>query len=130
MMTVAVVAGRHFGSYVRPAQGHGFAVVSIAIMFKPVFMTLPATLVAGHFEMSVFRRFHLVGSVTIDANGTALVTFGEQLAMNTLIIGLLDFDMALATGFGNVGGVNGGLAVHRPLDIVHAVTIIAGRRYD
>jgi len=80
--------------------------VSVAIVSQPIFMTTAATLVTGHFEMSVLRRLDLVRCMAIGADRSALVIPGQKLAMHTLVLGLLDADVAFTAGFGHVAGMN------------------------
>ena len=44
------------------------------------------------------------------------------------IVGLLDAQVAFAAGFGDVRMVDGRIAIHRALDVVDAVAIVAGGR--
>src|ERR1017187_10442590 len=95
---------------------------------KPVLVAFAATRVAESLEVVPLRFLNLVRRVTIRANRAALVAPGQQLAMHTLKVGFLDADMAFAAGFGDVGVVDGRVAVHPALDVMHAVAVIAGRR--
>ena len=129
-MTVAVVTRRNFGCDHRFAERHGFAVVSVAIMLQPIFVTLAAALVAGHFEMPVLRRLDAVGGVAIRADGAAFVALRQNLAVDAFLVSLLNADMTLAAGFGDVGVIDGRVPVHFALDAVDAVTIVARRGDD
>ena len=129
-MAVAVVAGGHIGGDVRLAQGHRLAVVGIAVMLEAVLVALAAALVAGYLEMAVAGRLDLVGGVAIGADRAARVAFEQQLAVDALVIGFLDADVALAAGLGDVGLVDRRAAVHAALDVVHAVAVVAGGRHD
>ena len=72
-----------------------------------ILMAFAATLVAGHFEMPVLRRFDFVRRVTIGANRPALVAAGQELAVDTFVVGFLDADVAFAAGLGNVRVMDG-----------------------
>ena len=126
VMAVAVVAGGDIGGDIRLAQRHRFAVVGIAVMFQPVLVAFSAALVAGHFEVAVLGGLDFVGGVAIGADWSTLVAFGEKLAVDTLVIGLLDADVAFAAGLGDVDVVDRRFAVHGPFDVVDTVAIIAG----
>jgi len=130
MMSMAVIASCYVGGSVRFAQGHSLAMVGVSVMGQAVFMAAATTLVAGHFEVTISRRLDLVGGMAIGADRTALVPFCEQLAVDALIIDLLDLDVAFAASLGHVGLVDRRIPVHGAFDIVHAVAIIAGRRDD
>ena len=99
-------------------------------MFEPVLVAFAAALVAGHFEMAVLGRLDFVRGVAIGADRAALVALGEQLAVDALVVGLLDADVAFAAGLGDVGVVDRRIAIHAALDVVHAVAVVAGRRDD
>ena len=126
VMAVAVVAGGDIGGDVRLAQGHGFAVVGVAIMLQPVLVAFAAALVAGHLEVAVLGGLDFVGGVAIGADRSALVALGKELAVDALVVGLFDADVAFAAGLGDVGVVDRRFAVHGPLDVVDAVAVIAG----
>jgi hypothetical protein len=89
------------------AQGHGLSVVGLAIMRQPIFVASAAARIAGHFEVAIARRFNFVRRVAIGADGPAFVALGQQLAVDALVVGLFDPDVAFATGAGNFGFVNG-----------------------
>ncbi len=69
-------------------------------------------------------------AVAVNAHRPARVALGEQLAVNALVVGLLDADVALAAGLGDVGVVDRRIAVHAALDFVRAVTVVARGRDD
>ncbi len=106
-MAVAIVTGGHIRGHIGPAQSHGFAVIGVAIVGQPVLVAFAAALVTHHFEVAVPGGFDLVGGVAIRANGASFVAFGEELAVDALIVGLLNLDMAFAAGSGEVGFVDG-----------------------
>src|ERR1017187_8188734 len=93
-MAMAVVAGGDIGGDVGFAQGHGFAVVGVAIMLQPIRVAFAAGAIAGHLEVAVLGRLDLVGAMAIGADRSALVALGQELAMDTLEVGLFDADMA------------------------------------
>ena len=128
VMAVTVVAGGHGRSHVRLAERHGLAVVGIPVMRQPVLVAFTAARVADGLEVVSFRLLNLVRRVTIRADRAALVAPGQQLAMDALKVGFLNADVALAAGFGDVGVVDGRVAVHSALDVMHAVAVVAGRR--
>ncbi len=130
MMSVAVVASGHIGSDIGFAQGHGFAVVGIAVMRQAIFVAATTARVTGHFEVPVLGRLHLVRGMAVTADRAAFVPLGEELPVNALIVDLLDFDMAFAAGLRHVGLVDRRIPVHRALNVVHTVAIVAGRRDD
>ena len=66
--------------------------------------------------------------VAIRADRPARIAFGQQLAVNALVVSLLDTEMAFAAGPGDVGVVDGRIAVHGAFDVMHAVAIVARRR--
>ncbi len=74
--------------------------------------------------------FNFVRGVAIGANRPALVAFGQQLAVNALIVRLLDAQVAFAAGLGDVGVVDRRIAVHVAFDVMHAVAIVARRRHN
>src|SRR5690349_9754300 len=129
-MTVAIVASRDVRSDVRFAEGHRFSVVSVSVMRQSVLMTSSATFVAPGFEMISTRTFDLMRRMTIGTRRRAGVAFGHKLTVNALVIGLLDFQMALAAGLGDGGLIDLRTAVNAALDVVHPVAIIAGRSYN
>ena len=128
VMAVAIVAGGHGRGRVRFTQRHGLAVVGVPVMGQPVLVAFAATLVADGLEVVPLRLLNLVRGVTIRANRAALVAPGQQLAMHTMKVGFLDADVAFAAGFGDVGVVDGRVAVHPALDVMHTVAVVAGRR--
>ncbi len=67
MVPVAIVTGGHIRGDIRFAQRHGFAVVGVTVMGKPVLVTTATPLVARHFEVAVFWGFHLVRGVQTGA---------------------------------------------------------------
>src|ERR1017187_1671515 len=105
-MAVAVVAGGDIGGGVRLAEGHGCAVVSVAIMLEPILVALAANLVAGHLEVAVLGGFDSVGGVAIRADRSTLVAFGKELAVDAFVVGLFDADVAFAAGLGDVDVVD------------------------
>src|ERR1019366_4585572 len=115
-MAVAVVASGDIGGDVRLAESHGFAVGGIAIMFQPVLVAFAAGLVAGHLEVAVLGSLDFVRAVAIRADRPTLVTLGKELAVDALEVGLLDADMALAAGLGDIRVVDRRFAVHGPFD--------------
>src|SRR5262249_23266076 len=102
MVAMAVVAGGDIRGDGRLSERHGFAVISVAVVFQAVLMAFSASAVAGHFEMTVSRRFNFVSRMAIGAHGTALIAFGQQLAMDTLVVNLFHADVAFAAGGGDV----------------------------
>ncbi len=56
VVAVAVIAGGDIGGDVGLAQGHGFAVVGVAVMGQAVLVAPAAALVAGHLEVAVLGR--------------------------------------------------------------------------
>ena len=99
-------------------------------MFQPVGVAFAAALVAQGFEIVARRIDDLMRAMAVNAHRPARIAFGEQLAVNTLVVGLLDADVALAAGLGHVRVVNRRIAVHAALDFVRAMTIVARRRDD
>ena len=128
VMTVAVVAGGHGGGRVRLAKCHGLAVVGVPVMRQPVLVAFAATRVAESLEVVSRRLLNLVRRVAIRANRAALVAPGQQLAVDAFKVGFLDADVAFAAGGGDVGVVDGRVAVHLALDVMHAVAVVAGWR--
>src|SRR5512140_3828561 len=106
MMAMAVVAGGDFGGDVGLAQGHGFAVVGVAIMLEPILVAPAAARIAGHLEMAIPGGFDFVRGMTVGADGAAFVAFGQELAVDTLVVGLFDADVAFATGPGDISVVD------------------------
>src|ERR1035437_257480 len=129
-MAMAVVAGGHIGGDVWFAQGHGFAVIGVAIMLQPVLVAFPAGLVAGHLEVAVLGSLDRVGAMAIGADRSTLVALGQELAMDALEVGLFDADVAFAAGAGDIGVVDRRFAVHGPFDVVDTMTVIAGGSDD
>ena len=68
--------------------------------------------------------------MAVGAYRRALIAFGQQLPVNALVVGLFDAQMAFAAGLGDVGVVDGGIAVHGAFDVMHAMAIVAGGRHD
>ena len=130
VMAVAVVAGGDVGGDVWLAEGHGFAVVGVAIMLQPILVAFPAPLVAQHLKVAVLRGLDFVRSVAIAADRATLVAFGEELAVDALQVGLFDANVAFAAGLGDIDVVDRRFAVHRPFDVVDAVAVIAGGSDD
>src|ERR1043166_8615976 len=130
MVAMAVIASGDIGGDVGFAQSHRFAMISVAVMLQPVLVTAPAALVTGHLEMAVLGPLDLMGRMAVGANRPAFIPFSQQLAMNALVIGLLDFDVALATSLSHVGSMNRGIPVHRAFDVVDTMAIIARRSHD
>jgi hypothetical protein len=60
----------------------------------------------------------LVRAVAVNAHRPARVALGEQLAVDALVVSLLDADVAFAAGLGDVRVVDGRIAVHAALDVV------------
>ena len=71
-----------------------------------------------------------MGRVAIGADRPARVALGQQLPVDALVVGFLDADMTFAARLGDVGVVDGRIAIHAALDVVHAVAIVARRRDD
>src|SRR5690349_3253516 len=97
MMPMAIVASRHVWRHVRLAQGHGFAVIRVAVVGEAVLVALTTAAVAQRFEMVAGRALNLVRRVTISADGRARIPLGHQLSVNALVVDLFDLDVALAT---------------------------------
>jgi len=119
MVSMAVIASRDLGGDVRLAQGHGLAVVGLAIMLKAVLVASAANLIAGHLKVAVLGRLNLVRRMAVGANRPAHVALGQELAVDALVVGLLDADMAFAAGLGHVGAVDGGIPIHCAFDVMH-----------
>ena len=130
MVAVAVVAGGHMAGTVGLAQGHGLAVVGVAVVLQAVRMALAAHHVATGLEVAASGCLDLVGRVTLDAHGAAGITLGQELAVDALVVDLLHGDVALAAGLGHVGVVDGGAAVDAALDVVHPVAVVAAGGHD
>ena len=130
VVAVAVVAGGDFRGDVWPAQRHSFAVVGFAVMGQAVLVALAATLVADGFEVVVLGVLDLMGGVAVGADRAARVAFGHKLAVDALLVGLLDAEVAFAAGLGDVRAVDRGVAINGGLDVVDAVAVIAGGRDD
>ena len=128
VVPVAVVAGRDGGRDVGPAQRHRLAVVRLVVVREAVFMAPPATAVARRLEAGSRRRLDLVGGVAVGAHRPARVALLQKLPVHALVVDLLDAQMARAAGLrdARVGGPR--VAVDAPLDVVHAVAVVAGRR--
>ncbi len=77
MMAVAVITGGDGGGDGRFAEGHGLAVVSVAIMFEAIFVAFAATLIAHHLEVTILRGFNAVRGVAIGAHRAALVALRQ-----------------------------------------------------
>ena len=73
MVAVAVVAGGHFGGRIRPPQGHGFAVIGIPVVLKPIRVALAAGLIGLGFEVATLGGFNLVGGVALNADRAARI---------------------------------------------------------
>ena len=130
VITVAVVAGGDFGGDVGTAQRHGLTVVGVPVILVVTGMTFAAPLVHDLFEIVDGRVDDLMGGMAIGADGHAQIPFGQQLPVNALVVGLLDAQMTFAAGLGDIGVVDGGIAIHVALDVMHPVAIVAGRRHD
>ena len=91
---------------------------------------MPQRCVADGLEIVALGIDDVVRAVAIGADRSARVALGQQLAVDALVVGLLDADVAFAAGLGDVGVVDGRIAVHGAFDVVHAVAIVAGRRDD
>ena len=130
MMTMAVVASGDVRGDVGFSQRHRFAMVSVPVMLESILVTTTAPLVTCHLEMAVLGSFNRVCGVTVRANRTAFVTFGEKLAVDTLVIGLLDSNVALAASLGDVQRIDRRVTVHGAFDIVHPMTIVARRSHN
>ena len=76
--------------------------------------------------MAVLGGLDFVGGVAIGADRSTLVALGEELAVDALVVGLFDADVAFAAGLGDIGVVDRRFAVHGPFDVVDAVAVIAG----
>ena len=68
----------------------------------------------------------LVGGVAVGADRAFGVALEQQLAVDALVVDLLDADVALAAGLGDVGLVDRRAAVDAALDVVDAVAVVAG----
>ena len=130
VLAVAIVTGGDAGRGVGFAQGHGLAVIGFAIMFQPVGVAFAATGVAEGLEIVVLGILDVMRRMAIRANRSARIAFGQQLPVNALVVGFLDAHMTFAAGFGDVGVVDGRIAVHGAFDAMRAVAIVAGRRHD
>ena len=113
VLAVAVVAGGDGGRGVGFAEGHGLAVVGFAIMFQPVGVAFAATGVADGLEIVVLGILDVMRGMAIGADRSARIALGQQLSVNALVVGFLDADVTFAAGLGDVGVVDGRVAVHR-----------------
>ncbi|MFO1514608.1 MAG: hypothetical protein U1F83_17140 [Verrucomicrobiota bacterium] len=129
VVTVAVEAGGDGGCDHRFAKRHGLAVIGVAIMLETILVAFAAARVAGHFQRLFLAVLDARG-VAISADGAALVAFGQNLAVNTFLVGLFNPDVALAAGLGDVGVIDGRITIHAALDVVDAVAVVAGGRND
>ena len=102
VVAVAVVASGNILGLVCLAQGHGFAVIGLAIVIETILVALATTLVAGRFEMREARSLNLMCAVAIRADRTASVALGKELPMNALIVDLLDAKVTFSAGVGDV----------------------------
>ena len=125
MVTVAVITGGDFGRGIRLAQRHRLAVVGVAVMLQPVCVAFAAALVAEGLEIIVRRIDDFVRGVAVGADRPARVALGQQLAVDAFVVSFLDAQMAFAAGLRDVRMIDGRIAVHRALDIVDAVAIVA-----
>ena len=130
MVPMTIEACGNFGGGVGFAQHYRFAVIGFIIMSQAILVAFAATLIAGDFEVAVLGRFDLVCGMTIGADRAAFIALGQQLAVDALVVGLLDFDVALAASFSHVGRVDGRISIDRSLDIVHSVAVVTGRRHN
>jgi hypothetical protein len=80
--------------------------IRLAIVFQAVFMAFAATLVAEGLELVALGIGDFMGAMAINADRSARVAPGQQLAVNAPAIGFLDTDVAFAAGFGHVGMVD------------------------
>ena len=128
MVTMTVITGGHRRCRVRFAQRHGLAVISVAVARQAVFVAFAAALVADGFEIISLRIDDFMRGVAVRADRPARIAFGQQLPVNALVVGLLDAVMAFAAGLGDVGVVDGRIAVHGALDVMDAVTVVARGR--
>ena len=99
-------------------------------MGQTVLVAFAATLVADGFEVVIVGVLDLVGGVAVGADRSARVALGHKLAVDALLVGLLDAEVAFAAGFGDVGAVDGGIGINAGFDVVDAVAVIAGGRND
>ncbi len=93
-------------------------------------MTFAAPLVRDLFEIGDGRVDNLMGGMAIGADGRAHIPFGQQLPVNALVVGLLDAQMTLAAGLGDIGMADGGITIHVSFDVMHAVAVVAGGCHD
>ena len=112
METVAIVTGGDIRRGVGLAEQHRLAVICFPVCLQPVFMALAATLVAQGFEIIAGRVDDLMRAVAVNAHRAALVALGQQLAMDTLVVGFLNAHMAFAASLGDIRVVDGRIAVH------------------
>src|SRR5208283_5437498 len=104
---MAVVTGGDGGRGIGFAEGHGLAVIGVAIMFQPVGVASATTGVADGLEIVTLGILDVMRRMAIRADGSARIAFGQQLPVNALVVGFLDADVAFAAGFGDVGVVDG-----------------------
>src|SRR5208282_3753632 len=89
-----------------------------------------AAFVADGFEIIALRIYDFMRGVTVRADRSARVAFGQQLTVNALVVSRFDAEMTFAASPGDVGVVDGRIAVHRAFDVVHTVAIVARRRHN
>lgn len=102
VVAVAVVASGNILGLVCLAQGHGLAVIGLAIVVEAVLVALATTLVAGRFEMREARPLDLMRAVAIRTDRPASVALGKELSMNAFIVDLLDAKVTFSAGVGDV----------------------------
>ena len=124
-MAVAVITGSDFRCDVWFPECHRFAVIGFAIMSETVLMALAATLIAHHFEMAVSGSFNPMSCVAIGTDGAALISFQQQLPMNTFVVGLFNLYMAFPTSPRHICVIDGRIAIDTSFDVVNTVAIIA-----
>ena len=75
-------------------------------MSQAILVAFAATLVADGFEVVAFGILDLVGGMAVGADRPPRVAFGQKLAVDTLLVGLLNAQVALPAGLGDVGVVD------------------------
>ena len=124
MVAMTVVAGGDARRDIGPAQGHGLAVIRVAIVSQPVLVALATAFIADGLEIIPFRIHDIVRGVTICADRPTRIALRQQLSVDALIVSVFHAEMAFAAGLGDVGVIDRRITIHGAFDVVNAMAIV------
>lgn len=100
------------------------------IFLKPVLVALSAHLVAFELEFNLCRRAYCMGGMTGIADRPPFIVLLQEFAMNTVIIYILNQDVAFAAGFRDELPADFRVRMGMRQYVVYAMAVVACRRHN